>query len=145
MPESTTIVSVNQPTIIQTSESEAQLTVASPGPQGTIDSLTFSLPTPTGSEAFPFYHSKSGRTATKATVTLLGGTSPTLTCQVQKRAAASLNSVGTNMLSSSLVGTQAGASTTSFASASIAAGDHLVLITSAIGGSPTHAVIRIDF
>ena len=82
-------------------------------------------------------------TITKITATVLGATS--VTFNIDERAAASLGSAGTNTMTSSLVATTTGANTTSFTNAGIARYAFLVLVASAISGTPTQLNILIEY
>jgi hypothetical protein len=107
-------------------------------------SLTFTLENPTSSEQFPISQMSLPITLTKVTATTMPS-SKTITFQIQSRAAASLNSAGTNMLSSSLVGSSTGATTTTFSTANLAAGSFLTFVSSAIDSGITMVVVEIDY
>ncbi len=106
-------------------------------------SLSFVLDTPTASDVFPIKGLPYAITLTKVTGTCYGGTS--VTFQIDKRAAASLNSAGTNMLTSSLTATTTGANTTSFSAAGAASGYFLTFVASAVSGTVGKLVIDIEF
>ena len=106
-------------------------------------SMSFVLDTPTSTDVFPIKGLPYDITVTKVTGTCYGGTS--VTFQIDKRAAASLNSAGTNMLTSSLTATTTGANTTSFAVAGAASGYFLTFVASAVSGTVDKLVIDIEF
>lgn len=108
-----------------------------------IQTKAFVFDAPTGTDTFPLTQFPYAVTITKVTGTVLGGTS--LTFNIQSRAAASLNSSGTNIMTSSLVASTTGANTTTFSAASISANAHLVLASSAISGTVGQVVIMIEY
>ena len=103
----------------------------------------FVLELPTSSEVFPILPVPFDITITRITATVYGGTS--LTFNIEERAAASLNSAGTDVMTSDIVATQAGATSTTFTNASIASGAHLVLVASAMSGTVGKVEVRIDY
>lgn len=108
-------------------------------------SLTFVLDTPTSSDVFPIWQVPKTVTITKVWATVRGGTSSTF--NIEKRTSSALNSSGTDILSSDLVATQAGASSTSFvAGTSVISPQYfLVFVASALSGTVDQIVIEIDY
>lgn len=106
-------------------------------------SFTFVLETPTSSEVFPMFQFPMAITLTKVKAAVYGGTS--VTFQIQKRADATLNSSGTNMLTSSLVADADGAETTSFAVAAAVANSYLMFISSALSGVVGKVIVEVEF
>lgn len=105
--------------------------------------IAFSLESPTSSEVFPICKVPYGMTVTNIAAAVYGGTS--LTFNIEERAAATLNSSGTDIMTSDIVATQAGAVSTTFSNAGIDAGNHLVLVASAMSGTVGKVEVRIDF
>lgn len=106
-------------------------------------SVTFVLETPTASTTFPIWQIPAAMTISSITGTILGGTS--LTFNIQERSATTLNSSGTNILTSSMVADQDGTTSTTFSNAGIAADAFLVLVTSAISGTVNQVVVSIEY
>lgn len=82
-------------------------------------------------------------TITKIIGTVRGNTS--ITFNIEQRAAASLGSSGTNIMTSSLVATTSGANSTTFSAASVPLGYHLVLVASSASGTPSEFTGSIEF
>lgn len=106
-------------------------------------SAGYVIDAPTSSLVFPLKPIPYNITITKIWAWDMGGTS--LTFNIQKRASASLNSAGTNIMTSSLVATQTGVSTTTFSAASLSAQDHMVFVASAMSGTVSQVVIEVDY
>jgi hypothetical protein len=82
-------------------------------------------------------------TITQIFGTVLGGTNCVF--QLEKRSSSTLNSSGTNIMSSSLTATQTGANTVSFGSANLSALDFIVLNVGSTSGPVTQLVITIVY
>ncbi|MFA9202153.1 MAG: hypothetical protein ACEQSC_01215, partial [Candidatus Nanopelagicaceae bacterium] len=106
-------------------------------------SLTFTLDAPTSSDVFPIIQLPYNVTLTNVIGTVYAATSATF--QIQSRSSATLGSSGTNLLTSSLTATTSGANTTSFATATASTGYFLVLVASAVSGTPSKLTIEIDY
>jgi hypothetical protein len=106
-------------------------------------SISFVLDTPTAADVFPIWQAPFAVTITQIRGTVLGGTS--LTFNIQERPSTTLNSAGTNVMTSSMVADQNGEVTTTFTNAGIAASAFLVLVASALSGTVNQIVIEIDF
>lgn len=105
--------------------------------------FSFTLENPSASDVFviaqmPFQVNLSSVIATNK-----AGTS--VTFQLEKRSANSLNSSGTNILSSSLTSSQTGSSTSSFSVSTISQDDFIVLVNSALSGAVEQLSIKINF
>jgi hypothetical protein len=106
-------------------------------------SRTFVLDSPTGTDVFPMWQFETAVTITKVTGTILGGTS--FTFNIEERSATTLNSVGTDVMTSDLAADQDGENTTTLSNAGIALGAFIVLAASAISGTVNQVVVRIDY
>ncbi len=104
---------------------------------------TFVLDTPTSTDVFPIWQFEHAVTITKVTGTIRGGTS--FTFNIEERPGTTLNSSGTDVMTSDLAADQGGETTTTFSNASIAADAFLVLAASALSGTVNQVVIRIDY
>ena len=98
---------------------------------------------PTAADDINLWQVPYGMTVTKVWGTVTGATSASF--NLQKHSSSTLNTTGTNMLTSTLVATTTGASTTSFSSASLSAGDFVNVVTSAISGAPTRLTVMVEY
>jgi hypothetical protein len=106
-------------------------------------SITFVLDAPTSTDVFPIWQAPYAVTVTKVVGTILGGTSYTF--NIEERSATTLNSAGTDVMTSDLAADQDGENTTTFSNPGIASDSFLVLAASAISGTVGQIVIRIDY
>lgn len=106
--------------------------------------VSFVLDTPTSSDVFPILQIYDTPVTVESVVgTVRGGTSCTF--NIEERAGTDLNSSGTDIMTSDLVASTTGATTTTFSNPGVADGAFMVFVASAVSGSVNQVVVQIRF
>lgn len=109
-----------------------------------IKTITATIESPAADDVIPMFQTK-GVALTLISVrgTVLGGTNYVF--NVEERAAASLNSSGTDTLTSDLTAVQGGAESSTFTNSGIAADAFMVIVATSMSGTPDTVTVRLEY